>query len=220
MNIFEGSFAVAVFIIIALPGLIYAAVRKWARGEGPEDRDFGRSIARGAVFAVGLTTIYVLACGESLESGIVSGTDADTLAIGDPRGLARNVLFLYIILPFLVSLALNYRHLTWQAYGQSRRLRYLRSRHGYSDTPTAWDHAIKRQQSSWVKVRKPNGVWAGGWFTKGSFASSYPESRGLYIDQQYLMSDEGDFLRPIPQSSIFLTVSDDDIVIWVGEDTP
>lgn len=215
MEPITGSFAVATFVVIALPGLVYAAVSRWARGEGPGDRDFGLTVARGAVFAVALTGIYMLVFGDFLGAGITSGADADTLVVGDPRSVALVVLVLYIALPGAIAVALNYRHFTWKSADRLHWLRFPRSKYGYSATPTAWDHAGRKHQASWVKIRKPNGDWIGGWFTKGSFASAYPESRSIYIDQQYEMSSDGDFIDAIPGAGVYLTVSDDDVVIWV-----
>lgn len=217
MDIIESSFAVASFLVIALPGLVYSAIRRWARGERPEDRDFGLSVARGAVFAVTLTGIYLLVFGNSLGVGLAPGADTDAFVVKDARALALTVLGLYVVLPGMIALVLNHRHLTWQSIGNSRWIRYLRSRHGYSDAPTAWDYAARKCQSSWVKVRKSNGDWIGGWFTKGSYASTYPEPKSIYIDQQYRMTSDGNFGEEIPGTSVFLTVSDDDVVIWVKD---
>lgn len=215
MDLIEGSFAVATFIVLALPGIVYVAVRRWARGESAEDRDFGLSFARGVVFAVALTCVYLLAFGESLGAGIASGRDADTLVIGDARVVALTILMLYIVLPAATAFGLNSRHVMWQRIGESRWLRYPRSRHGYTNTPSAWDHAARKGQSSWVKIQKANGDWIGGWVTRGSFVSAYPEPRSIYIDAQYAMTSDGNFLNPVPGAGVFLSISDDDIVVWV-----
>ena len=217
MDAIKGSFAVATFVIIALPGLVYAAVRRWARGEEPADRNFGLSVARGAVFAAGLTGTYLLIFGEALGRGIAAGTDADTFVVGDARTLALTVLGLYLAVPAAISVALNHRHLEWSPVRDVRWLRFPRSKNGYSDTPTAWDHAARRNSSSWVKIRKADGTWVGGWFTNGSFASMYPEPKSIYIDQQYEMSADGNVGSEIPGAGVLVTVTDGDIVIWTSQ---
>jgi hypothetical protein len=214
LDVIEGSFALATFVVIALPGLVYAAVRRWARGEAPEDRNFGLSVARGADFAAGLTGIYMLIFGDALGLGVAAGTDADTLVIRNPRALALTVVGLYLAVPGAIALALNHKYLEWLPVRSANWLRYPQSKNGYSDTPTAWDHAARRNSSSWVKIRKADGGWIGGWFTKGSFASTYPEQKAIYIDQQYQMSAGGNFGTAIPGAGVLVTVSDGDIVIW------
>lgn len=220
MNVLESSFAVATFVVLALPGLVFVAVRRWARGEAAEDRDFGLSLARGSVFALALTGVYVLALGDSLGAGVALGSDADTLIVSDARRLALTVLVLYLAVPTLLSLVLNRQHVTWE---RSQRLRWVplpRSRHGYSDTPTPWDHAARKHQDSWVKISRANGDWIGGWVTHGSFMSAYPEARAIYIDQQYVMTKDGNFDGPIAGAGVFLTVADDDVVMWIRPADP
>jgi hypothetical protein len=90
------------------------------------------------------------------------------------------------------------------------------SRSGYTTTPTAWDHAVQRNSSSWVKIRKSDGSWIGGWFTKGSFATTYPEIKTIYIDQQHQMSPEGNIGPAIPGSGVLLTIAENDVVIWIS----
>jgi hypothetical protein len=68
MGVPEGSLAIAAFIILALPGFILAAVGRWARGESTADRDVGLTFARGTVFAVALTAVYlVVLAGHSMR---------------------------------------------------------------------------------------------------------------------------------------------------------
>lgn len=216
MESLEGSFAALMFVVIALPGLAYAAVRRWARGEAAADRDFGLSVARGAVFAVVLTCTYVIVWGDVSWTGLGPGGAADTFIVRDGRSAALAVLGFYVALPSLMAILINRRHLAWAPVRGIGWLRVLRSRHGYTDTPTAWDHAGRRHQAAWVKIKKPSGEWVGGWFTEGSFISTYPESRSIYIDQQCSMSGDGNFLELIPGASVFITVSDDDVVVWVS----
>lgn len=225
MGVPEGSFAVAAFVVIALPGLVYAAIRRWLRGEAAGDRDLGLSIARGAVFAVALTAIYLAAFGAQISEGLSVAAGTDTLSILDPSRVGLTVLVLYIVVPAIVSLLIQVRHLGWRPPVWSTKipawiravLRWVRvpqSRHGYSSTPSAWDHALPNSAGSWVKVKRGNGEWVGGWYTKGSFATTYPEPRSLYIDEQYEMSEDGVLGDQIPDTGVFIMINDDDLVFW------
>ncbi len=214
MDVLEGSFAVAVFVVLALPGLVFVAVRRWASGEGAEDRDFGLSLARGTVFALALTSVYLLFLADFFGRTIATGADADTLVIKDARTLAFIVLFFYILLPGAISILWNRRHIVWK---RTRKVKWIwlpQSKHGYTDTPGPWDHAARKHQSSWVKVKRASGEWIGGWVTNGSFISAYPEPHAIYIDQQYAMTDDGNYTAKIDGAGLFMTIADNDIVIW------
>ncbi|WP_430644934.1 DUF6338 family protein [Agromyces sp. GXS1127] len=227
MGLPEGSLAVAVFVVMALPGIVYAGVRRWARGELAGDRDVGLAIARGVVLSVALSSIYLLVLGDGLISGVGAGSDADTLVITDPRAVAVTVLCLYVLVPLVLSLALNFRFIEWNIR-EKGRFRLPSSKYGYTGTPSAWDHAARAGQQAWVKIHKGDGRWIGGWVTQGSFATTYPEKPSIYIAQQYIMTEEGNFGPAIPQTGVYVTIGDDDIVIWTkpalsqasGWDTP
>lgn len=227
MGVPEGSFAIAAFIVVAIPGFIYAAVRRWARGESAADRDVTLGIARGSVFAVTLTATYFFVFGGQLYAGIGPGVAADALAIADPSHVGLSVLVFYVAIPVAISFILQMRHIGWQTPGWVRRapkwtrslagwVRMPHSKKGYSSIPSAWDHSASENQHSWVAVRRGNGDWVGGWYTKGSFVTTYPEPRSIYINEQWEISRTGAFKRPIPGAGVFLMINDDDTVIWTN----
>jgi len=228
MGVPEGSFAVAAFIVFALPGFIFSGVRRWLRGESVEDRDIGLTIARGAVFAVTLTAIYLVFFGSQLSEGLSSKAGSDTLSIRDPSRIGLTVLLLYVVLPFAISFLFQIRHTSWSALTWPKKtpgwirwlLGWVRTPHskvGYSAVPNAWNHAIDTNPNGvWIKVKRSNGDWVGGWYTSQSFATTYPEPRSLYIAEQYEITDTGDidFDRPVVGTGVFLMIGDDDLVIW------
>ncbi|MDL9978715.1 DUF6338 family protein [Microbacterium sp. ASV49] len=225
----EGSLAIAAFIVLALPGFIYAGVGRWARGESATDRDVGLTIARGAVFSVALTAVYLLLLGGWLFSGVGPGADADAVAIANPRLLGLTVLVFYVAVPTVVSIVMHRRRIDWvfpnwaeDARGDVKRgfgwVRLPQSKHGYNSVPSAWDHASEQNHQAWVKVKRSNGEWVGGWFTKGSFVTTYPEPRSIYIAHQFRMTNDGNFdgEGPIPGSGVFLMINNDDMVFWTN----
>jgi len=225
MGIPAGSFAIAAFVIIALPGFIYAAVCRWFRGESAADRDVPLTIARGAIFAVAMTAVYLATFGNDLFASLQPGSQADSLTVTHPGDLGRAVLLLYVVVPVVVSFILNLRHVKWdhpkfltgnngKAFRGSGWVRLPRSRHGYSSIPSAWDYAASQNHNSWVKVKRANGDWVGGWYTDESFVTTYPEPRSIYIAHQHTMKPDGTIDEPIPQTGVFLSIDDDDIVIW------
>lgn len=228
MGVPEGSFAVATFVVIALPGFIYASIRRRFRGESIEDRDIGLTIARGAVFAITLTAVYLVLFGPMLFAGLEAKADADALSISDPSRLGITVLVLYVAVPTILTMLIHIRHTRWPALQLPEKtptwiltgliwIRVPRSRDGYSSIPNAWNHAVSANSNGvWVKVRRSNGDWIGGWYTEGSAASMYPEPRSLYIAEQYEMTSKGGIQmdKAVPGTGIFLMIGDDDLVIW------
>ncbi|SFR84265.1 hypothetical protein SAMN05428970_2958 [Agromyces sp. CF514] len=229
MGIPEGSLAIAAFVVLALPGFIYSGVGRWARGESATDRDAGLTVARGAVFAVALTGFYFLVFGGWLYSGLQPGASADALLIASPRLLGLIVLVFYIAVPATVSLFLHRRQIEWvrPKWAVDVRpkvkvglewVRLPQSKHGYNSAPSAWDYATEQNHQAWVKIKRSNGEWVGGWFTKGSFVTTYPEPRSIYIAHQFRMTDDGkyDGVDPLPGAGVFLMISDDDLVFWTN----
>lgn len=198
MGLPGSSLALAALVIVALPGFISAGIRRWARGEFAEDRMPALSLARGATFAVVLTSIYLIIFGGYLYESLRAGRGADTIAINDPRRMALTVILFYVVVPTVAGLLMNSRHIKWRAppkLADNSLVKWVRvpySKHGYGSTPTSWEHAVTRNDQSWVKILCSDGLWVGGWYTKGSFTTTYPEPHSIYIDRQFAMSDEGE----------------------------
>lgn len=214
MGLPTDSLGIVTLIILALPGLIYAATRRWARGEVAGDRDLGLGIARGTVFAVALTSVYLLLLGPRLFSGLAASSDNE-VAIVDARLVALKTLGLYIVVPAAISLLANAKHLDWSLKSTPK------SKHGYTSTPTPWDDLVGTKQNAWVKIQRANGDWVGGWYSGGSVASTYPEPPSIYIADQFEMTDDGNFLEPVGEGTgVFVSLSDGDVVIWSKQTDP
>lgn len=205
--------------MLALPGIVYATVRRWLRGELPEDRDFGLALARGIFFAITLSAIYFCVFGTWLFEGLTFGSDGENIGIADPRAVGLVVLAFYIGIPIVLSSLAQLQYIQWVAlpkpWGWIKR---PASRHGYTSTPTAWDYAVRLRQHTWIKVLRADGTWIGGWFTGGSFAATYPEPHTLYIDQQYVMTADGDFDGPLHNTGLWIAIGEGDLVFWTCPD--
>lgn len=68
----------------------------------------------------------------------------------------------------------------------------------WDPTPNAWDYAFKdRKKEWWVRVQLPDNIWVGGLFGGASYASSWPESRDLFIERAYRMTAGGQFTEDV-----------------------
>ncbi|WP_444664898.1 DUF6338 family protein [Cellulomonas sp. CW35] len=66
----------------------------------------------------------------------------------------------------------------------------------FSRIPTAWDAAAPNLGRRFVRIETASGKFVGGWFGENSFVSTYPEPHDLYVEQQWRMSETGEFLLP------------------------
>lgn len=220
MSLPTSSLSVLALVVIALPAFVSAGIRRWARGERPEDRSPGLSIARGLIFAVLLTCLYVLLLGAWLYEGLEFGSSADTLLVVDARQLAWRVLVYYIAIPAGISFLANFSYIEVSSpewLRNSKLLSWMKlpmSKHGYTNGTNPWDYSVSENQHAWVRIKRVNGDWIGGWYTKGSIVSTYPENPSLYISEQWLMADSGEFLESLPGAGVYLTLRDDDVVLW------
>jgi hypothetical protein len=71
-------------------------------------------------------------------------------------------------------------------------------------TPSAWDHYFNRHTACFVLLRFKNGGLAGGFYGNRSFASSYPEKENLYMEEQWVLDEEGSFIEKKRNTDGFL----------------
>jgi hypothetical protein len=67
-------------------------------------------------------------------------------------------------------------------------------------TPMAWDYFFGRSKSCFMLCRLKNGKSLGGYFGPRSFASSFPNSRDIYLEQLWLVDHTG-FVAPVADSA-------------------
>lgn len=86
-------------------------------------------------------------------------------------------------------------------------------------TPTSWDLVFQQRQPVWIRITREVGSRIGGYLGTGSFASCYPEPRDLYIEQTWVLDDEGKFMKPVDRSKgALLLVQDGDIVELLSDE--
>ena len=75
--------------------------------------------------------------------------------------------------------------------------------------PTAWDHFFGQRRAAWMRIHLKNGRFIGGWYGPGSFASSDPEWRDLYVVQAWELDARGGFKQKISDTMGFLVRMED-----------
>ena len=162
--------------------------------------------------------LYVASLGPTIVARVQTGA---ALTAGEVGVLGWLFVLLAIAIPSLVS---------WLVYGGGPilrpihavavRLRAKITDSRYESTPTAWDLVTTTTEAGWVRVRLADGVWVGGRFGNSSYFSTYPEPRDLYIQEQYVMSENGDFGEPLPSTGgVWVAIRDDYLVEWLHDST-
>lgn len=104
-----------------------------------------------------------------------------------PRLLLLSAAF--VIVPALLPILLNF------VLGKLEHRGYVLRR-----AKSAWDNFFLRRQSCWIIVHLKDGRRMGGYFGRKSFASLYPSSGHLYVEELWSLGPNGEFEAPIDRS--------------------
>lgn len=61
--------------------------------------------------------------------------------------------------------------------------------------PHTWDFIFNQKKPYWIKVTYKNGDVVGGLYSEKSFASSAPATEQLYLEESWIINDDGAFER-------------------------
>lgn len=202
------------YLALIVPGVVFISVRAQFRGFRDVDRSVGARILLAFVVSAVFDAIYVAALGPLVVERLNTGAN-----LTGPEVATLGWLFVVmaIVIPAVVS---------WVIYGGgpllrpvhrvAAKLRASITDSRYESTPTAWDLVTTTTEAGWVRVRLSDGVWVGGRFGDNSYFSTYPEPRDLFIQEQYVMTEGGEFGEPVPSTGgVWIAVRDDYLVEWI-----
>lgn len=209
------AFEVGTVVVLLLPGLIYAVVRRRLRGYQHDDLSLDARIAQALVVSVILGAMYATLAWRWFNS-LVS-IDGSEVRVLNPPLIGASILTAFVAVPAVLAFILNAPlKVTWRRKGGNGPLFKIHRTIRSSEVPTAWDHAATRPDHRMIRVKRADGSWVGGFFGPDSFVSTYPQPRDMYLSTQYNMSAEGEFLGPAPESEgIWLRIRDEDVVEFV-----
>jgi hypothetical protein len=183
--------ALVIAILVLAPGYIFTQVarRVIAYIEEPTD---GRFFL--AIITMG-TVIHSLMFPWSTR--IYAYYRANTL-IDNARevyGWAAATIF---ILPLLLGIFLGWLSTVWWIDRLLDKIGF-----GYIDrTPSAWDHAVKEKRGKYVRVHLKGGKGKlGGVYSIKSLGSINARRPDLFLEEAWLLDEDGNFIEPIPNSS-------------------
>jgi hypothetical protein len=211
-------------LLLILPGFVFTAVRARRRGPTPADGEFGQRIFTSIAYGAALDAIYVMAAGRHAAVAFDHQRYTDEWK-AHPRLLPLVGFGLLILVPVTLGVLDDLRQVgaldvPYRWGGRSRRLP-LRYQGRYDPTPTAWDFAGPPRGGTFVRVRQPDGSWVGGWFGNDSFLSTWPEPHDLFIESQWLMTDDGIFERRLEDTrGVYVSCPQGVVVEWVDPPSP
>jgi hypothetical protein len=180
-----------VALITVLPGALYTIAREhrnaaWARGDTTSRLIgfLGASAVFQALYAPLTYWIYI--------HGIVNGRLPSGQQV---EWYWWPILLAYVLVPYLLG-AITANARRWRSTGRVRRTAWwLVARFtDQAPEPRAWDMAFSRPGlTGWVRLKLKDGSWrAGPWVD--SYASGYPEPQDLFLRDQAVVNQDGEFI--------------------------
>lgn len=179
-----------VILALVVPGFVYRVSRQAVAGPDPETQELDVRILHAIVATAAFAGVYALTFGTVIRDYVL----APDRALDDIRAIGLYFVIFALLVPWSVARVRYYLETSqWYLRTADRLVTLLRLRPAFDPTPSAWDFAFSRGTASWVRVRYPDGRWLGGWFGDRSWASSFPNPKELYVQEGWVINDDGTF---------------------------
>ena len=83
------------------------------------------------------------------------------------------------------------------------------ARHFVHPIRKSWDYVFGKRDPFWIIVHLQNGQRIGGRFDIESFASSDPAEEQIYLEEVWVLDEEGRFLSPVERSRGIIVMRDE-----------
>ncbi|MBN4957064.1 hypothetical protein JY411_01325 [Stenotrophomonas maltophilia] len=113
-----------------------------------------------------------------------------------PFGYYVFYLFVFVIAPIF-----------WAFLWKKIRESELFQRNAPHPTEKPWDYVFMQRKAYWAKVTLSDGTVIAGRFGVNSFASSSPADEQIYLEECWLLGNDGEFLRKVDRSAGVLILS-------------
>lgn len=204
-----------VLLLLVVPGITYFAVRRLLRGPGADDKDFSARLANAIAASIALACLYALVLGPWLITLWNKDSRGVPGYLQHPRRSALTAAALAFVIPVVAAVLGNVRvrrpRPWWKIW---RILRWLDI--GYA-APSAWDAHAPKLADCFVRIRTADGYWVGGYIPGAAgFISTHPQPRDIFIPEPWEMSDEGAFVRAVPNAiGTYVPLTGSERVQWV-----
>lgn len=108
--------------------------------------------------------------------------------------------FFYVVVLFIAPVAIVF---CWKWLRQTDFIQ----KHIPHPTLRPWDFVFGKRKTYWITVTLKNGEKIAGMYGPDSFASSSPAEEQIYLEEYWLLNEEGGFDRPAEQTAGILILS-------------
>jgi hypothetical protein len=216
MSIPDTFVQVVIFVLFVVPGVTFSTLRTAIIGYRSPDFSVPSRILEGLFVSVLFDALYVLL----FYAPVISIATAKSPSAAFAKlslGQALIAAFLLLIVPAFASAWASGARIKWvNVIDDKRRLR-VTLKSNYRPIPTAWDYKGLGMPSQFVRIRTENGVYFGGWYGGSSLMSTYPQPRDIYIQSQWQLNPNGEFVAKIEGGAgLWLAITDGCVVDWLG----
>lgn len=189
-------------LLIVVPGFVYQATRSQLRGPRPEDREFGVRIIRALAVSGFLALLYI----STLGIWLINVATQPAFGLNNdhpyhPQATALVLILLIFVVPivgaFVADMASTFLIFEKTTHRLYKFLGIADKMSRYDPTPTAWDYASTELHGGFVRVLTKDQTWVGGYLGEKSYLSGYPESREIFLQQAWLLNDDGSFIEAV-----------------------
>ncbi|MGY0561186.1 DUF6338 family protein [Luteimonas sp. A277] len=99
-------------------------------------------------------------------------------------------LFVFVLAPFL-----------WAYLWKKIRESEFFQRRAPHPTEKPWDYVFSQRKHYWVKATLMDGTVIAGRYGEESFASSCPAEEQIYLEERWILSGEGEFVRKVERTA-------------------
>lgn len=86
-------------------------------------------------------------------------------------------------------------------------------------TGKPWDYVFSQKKPYWIKIVLNDGTTIGGLYSGRSFASSAPANEQIYLQETWILNDNGGFVRRKNRTAGVIVLSSDIAYIELRENT-
>ncbi|MFC9360779.1 DUF6338 family protein [Rhodococcus sp. NPDC057014] len=204
-------FQLIAFLLLVVPGIVYTACRRYLRGPTPDEKDFSVRLVHAIAASIIFDCVYLIIVGPWIIS-TVERVEADSnILLTNPRLTALAVLVLAVVIPATVAGIQQVRFAR-----DPVSVGFAPSRRPY---PSAWDAKATERADCFVRIRTADGRWVGGYMpSEEGYIATYPESRDIFIPEQWEMGENGEFLDPVKGSlGIYVPLTGNERISWIRE---
>jgi hypothetical protein len=220
---------VLIFIAMLVPGFSFVTVRTWYVGWRSPDYGPGSRILE-ALYVSAIFLVVYTGTGLLIHAWIQALSGVGTLRELQPwlegawketaSGLVAVLgIVLLVVVPGGVAALMSRRTKVTVLQDDGTAVVVSKAVNRNQSMPRGWDHAaFGADEPRFARVLTHTGVYVGGWYGPGSYSSTFPYDKDIFISNQWRMGSDGAFIEPMPDSlGVWVPITDQCQVEWIAD---